>query len=170
MPRIHANHVFSGLRARAKLAPVLLQRWLLTAVRGGSPTQRRAAVSSPDSAQPCEKPLTKAKNPPHGKRRGFFQRSISRPPHSTALPPLHDLIGRTGDLSGVARSSRKGAQLRRDAKNERSSSPHSSRSGPASTSGRWLRRSSASTSSTLPQAPAFGSSAPKTTRPIHGGQ
>ena len=46
---------------------------------------------------------------------------------------------------------------RRAAKKARSRSPASSASSPPATSGRWLRRGSASTSSTLPAAPAFGS-------------
>ena len=51
------------------------------------------------------------------------------------------------------------AQSRREAKNARSRSAPSSASSPPATSGRWLSRGSASTSSTLPAAPAFGSGA-----------
>jgi hypothetical protein len=49
---------------------------------------------------------------------------------------------------------------RRSAKNRRSSSEERSASSPAATSGRWFSRGSPSTSSTLPAAPALGSSAP----------
>ena len=50
-----------------------------------------------------------------------------------------------------------GRRQRRAAKNATSGAAHSSASSPPSTSGRWLRRGSASTSSTLPAAPALGS-------------
>ena len=53
-----------------------------------------------------------------------------------------------------------GRQPRRAAKKSVSSSAHSAASTPPSTAGRWLRRGSASTSSTLPAAPAFGSAVP----------
>ena len=49
------------------------------------------------------------------------------------------------------------SRYRRERKNARSSSAHSSASSPPATSGRWLSRGSASTSRTLPAAPAFGS-------------
>ena len=52
------------------------------------------------------------------------------------------------------------ATQRFDAKNARSSAAHSSASSPPVTSGRWLRRGSARTSSTLPAAPALGSAVP----------
>ena len=54
---------------------------------------------------------------------------------------------------------RRAIYSRRDAKKARSSSAPSSASSPPATSGRWLSRGSASTSSTLPAAPAFGSGA-----------
>ena len=49
---------------------------------------------------------------------------------------------------------------RRELKKSTSSAPDSSPSRPLSTCGRWLKRGSASTSMTLPAAPAFGSAAP----------
>ena len=52
------------------------------------------------------------------------------------------------------------AGQRREAKKSTSSAAHSARSSPPSTAGRWLKRRSPSTSSTLPAAPAFGSAVP----------
>ena len=57
----------------------------------------------------------------------------------------------------VPRAAGVGTGQRRGAKKALSSSAHSAASRPPATSGRWFRRGSPSTSSTLPQAPAFGS-------------
>jgi hypothetical protein len=85
---------------------------------------------------------------------------FSRPPHSTALPPLRGDGRRLDDLLARGRRGRRGRSYRREAKNSLSSSPHSCARRPPATSGRWFKRGSPSTSSTLPQAPAFGSAAP----------
>ena len=61
---------------------------------------------------------------------------------------------------GIGRAAARQRRGRRALKNARRSSAHSGASRPPATSGRWLRRGSASTSSTLPAAPAFGSAVP----------
>ena len=62
--------------------------------------------------------------------------------------------------SGRGHRSMMADQARREAKKSTSSAAHCSRSRPPSTCGRWLKRGSASTSITLPAAPAFGSAVP----------
>ncbi len=47
-----------------------------------------AATTPPNPAQTCGKRLRKADSSGVGKRQGFPGPGISRPPHSTALPPL----------------------------------------------------------------------------------
>jgi hypothetical protein len=47
-----------------------------------------AATTPPNPAQTCGKRLRKANSSGVGKRQGFPGPGISRPPHSTALPPL----------------------------------------------------------------------------------
>ena len=58
----------------------------LTAV---SRRRTAAATNRPNPAQRCGKRLRKAKNPCTPPRRDFADVRISRPPHSTALPPFH---------------------------------------------------------------------------------
>jgi hypothetical protein len=86
---------------------------------------------------------------------------FSRPPHSTALPPLQgDAPRLPADRPASGAAGDAAAGYRRDAKNSLSSSPHSLASRPPPTAGRWFSRGSPSTSSTLPHAPALGSRAP----------
>ena len=68
-------------------------------------------------------------------------------------------LARRSVLGGRGGAVRYQGHSRREAKNARSRSAPSSASRPPATSGRWLRRGSASMSSTLPAAPAFGSGA-----------
>jgi hypothetical protein len=74
---------------RAKSAPVQARIVRFQAVHSGfaAPSARRD--HRPNPAQPCGKRLRKAKNPGAGKRRDFSAGGISRPVHSTALPPFH---------------------------------------------------------------------------------
>ncbi len=65
-----------------------------------------------------------------------------------------------GDGEGDGAQSQRGRRHRREAKKSVSSAAHSSRSSPPATAGRWLKRRSPSTSSTLPAAPALGSAVP----------
>ncbi len=72
---------------------------------------------------------------------------FSRPPHSTALPPLQGDALRLDYPRDSAHASRRhqrrpvpGPRYRREAKNSLSIAPHSPASNPPATSGRWLRR------------------------------
>src|ERR1035441_3450788 len=58
----------------------------LTAV---SRRRTAAATNRPNPSQRCGNRLRKAKNPCPPPRRDFADVRISRPPHSTALPPFH---------------------------------------------------------------------------------
>lgn len=84
-------------------------RRLTAVLRGWTP----AAANRPNAAQPCGKRLRKAKNPGAGKRRDFSAGGISRPVHSTALPPFRARhMGRLVDppaASGRARASSSGS-------------------------------------------------------------
>src|SRR5437764_12462924 len=74
-----------------------------------------------------------------------------------ALTEFYSVYNRSQENRGIC-------VYRREAKNVWSSSALSALSRPPSTCGRWLRRGSASTFSTLPAAPVLGAVAPYRTR------
>jgi hypothetical protein len=87
--RSRAETLNQSRPTRAKSAPVRARIVRFQAVNSGFAVLHAAAINRPNPAQRCGKRLRKAKNPGAGKRRDFPGGGISRPVHSTALPPFH---------------------------------------------------------------------------------